>query len=357
MRFARGSRRVSALILATVLSAATTLADESPGHPARNARGDVPLDVVAYTPPKRLEGSSLEYPRVARQMGNEGWVNVAFMVDTAGVPYEIAVTDSTGDRHFEQAALDAARDLRFEPASLGGRPVEAGFSMKFSFSLTGPGGGAREVFAKKYRALSNAIGKQDRARAEDILASMKVANLYEDAYLGPAWFNYYRVWGTPAQQLDALQRAVAFEDDARYLPEDAFRRVLESIFMLAGSTNDFAQALAAWRKLEKLGVPPEKEAQLRSMVGEIESLRADDRSFVVEGDFGERTSWFISLLKKRFRIVVDEGELTEIKLRCDKRYVLFPYDPGLEYRILDDYGDCGMELIGDPGTRFRLAQS
>jgi hypothetical protein len=43
-------------------------------------------------------------------------------------------------------------------------------------------------------------------------------------------------------------------------------------------------------------------------------------------------------------------------LRCDRQYVSFAYDPALYYRI-DQHGNCRLQLIGEPGTRFELIQS
>lgn len=50
------------------------------------------------------------------------------------------------------------------------------------------------------------------------------------------------------------------------------------------------------------------------------------------------------------------GEMAEIKLRCDKKYVFFHYYPEISYRTPQEYGDCQMELVGNPGTRFNLIQ-
>ena len=63
------------------------------------------------------------------------------------------------------------------------------------------------------------------------------------------------------------------------------------------------------------------------------------------------------LYKNRFSIVVGAGHLNEIKLRCDKRYVFFKYDPQMTYDISDKYGRCEIELVGETGTKFALTQS
>ena len=63
------------------------------------------------------------------------------------------------------------------------------------------------------------------------------------------------------------------------------------------------------------------------------------------------------MLKRRFRVQVASGRLSEIKLRCERNYLFFPYNPELEYKVEARSGRCSIELVGDPGTKFQLIQS
>jgi hypothetical protein len=45
-----------------------------------------------------------------------------------------------------------------------------------------------------------------------------------------------------------------------------------------------------------------------------------------------------------------------VKLRCQKHYVSFTFDAKLSYDVASKDGDCHMEMIGAPGTRFVLVQ-
>ena len=89
----------------------------------------------------------------------------------------------------------------------------------------------------------------------------------------------------------------------------------------------------------------------------VQALRTNDSPYSVEGVIDNETSWFYALFKNRFQIDVASGRLAEIKLRCDKQFVFFRYEPGVQYRISDKYGSCGLELVGDHGTKFSLIQS
>ncbi len=42
--------------------------------------------------------------------------------------------------------------------------------------------------------------------------------------------------------------------------------------------------------------------------------------------------------------------------RCQQRFVFFKFDPAIRYRVPPEYGNCGIEVVGDPGTQFELIQ-
>ncbi len=67
-------------------------------------------------------------------------------------------------------------------------------------------------------------------------------------------------------------------------------------------------------------------------------------------------TWYIHLFKRHFQAQVSQGHIAEVKLRCEKHYVFFAFDPTLRYEVAGKDGDCSMQLLGDPGTRFKLLQ-
>ena len=95
---------------------------------------------------------------------------------------------------------------------------------------------------------------------------------------------------------------------------------------------------------------------LRVVVGELETLRHDDRGYSVPGDFGDRFVWSYQLFKDEFFLADVEGQIEEIKLRCARKYVVLRFDPDLQYKIEREYLPCHLQLVGDPGTTFRLIQ-
>ncbi|MBB6093859.1 TonB family protein [Povalibacter uvarum] len=341
-----------AVLLAGVTGAQTTPPALAP-EPSAKADASVPVEVFKAPLRKRVDAPA--YPLGERKQGRDGWVNLNFMIDPQGKPYEIMVTDSTGNKALEQAAVEAARDWEFEPATLDGVPIDAGQNMKVNFVLTGESG-ANSAFVSAYKKFVAATKANDRAKADAALARMRVQNLYEDAFFNLAQFEYARQWGTKPQQLAAIKRAIAEERNADYLPKSAFLAGLEILLGLQIDTNDFAGAMNTYDKLRNLA-EPQTLAKYENLIGQITNLRSESSPYAVTGDFGDSTSWYFLLFRKRFQINLASGRIAEIKLRCDKRYVFFKYDPEVMYTIADKYGSCSMELVGEPGTQFKLIQS
>ena len=92
-------------------------------------------------------------------------------------------------------------------------------------------------------------------------------------------------------------------------------------------------------------------------MSDVEKLRTVGRSYAIVDEITNGSTWFSVLYKRNFQIAVTSGWLSEVKLRCDRRYVGFAFDPAMKYRIGDQYGTCYVELVGDPGTKFKLTQS
>lgn len=357
--------RVRALLaLATAAQAGAAATDSQ--IDARSAGPETDPDVVAlelYTPPYNRSLTKPTYPPGAATQGKEGWVRLNFMVDADGKAYEIAVTDSIGDQAFQKAAMRALEESDFEPAKFRGQPLDAGHSVTYQFEMEGGSMGARGWFVRVYKALMKAINDGDREDADEYLArlgSRDSLNLYEDAYLHVAKSGYYATWGDENQQLKALNRAVDHGFSQQRLPEELFIPLQRARFLLLVQSQDYARAIQTYEFLAEHSADEAADeaslATLQTVVDSIEALRTDDRGYSAPGDFGDRTSWHYRLFKDEFFFDDVDGEIDEIKLRCQGKYVFFRFDPNMQYKISEDYQPCYLELIGNPATTFKLTQ-
>src|SRR5262245_6394331 len=123
-----------------------------------------PVAVEVFKAPQFITGSaSVVYPADQGWAGAEGWVQLNFMVDPQGTPFEPTVVDSSGNPAFEKAALKAIVRARYKPAMSGKTPVPSSQDLKFYFTLGIKG--ASPQFIGRYRDAMKAVEAGDRATA------------------------------------------------------------------------------------------------------------------------------------------------------------------------------------------------
>src|SRR5690349_5730973 len=203
------------------------------------------IDVDTFTGPKLKKHYPPTFPLSERMARRDGWVMLYFMIDPQGKAHDIVVSDSTGNKTFERAAIEAVKEWEFEPAMLAGQRVEAAYDIKIIFNLDQDG--AKLSFVTAYRDFQLAAQAKDRAAMEAQIARMKVENLYEDAFFHLARYQYAQQWGSEREQLQALTRALAEEQSPVYLPKQAFISALFSRLRLEIKTNELSRALNTWK--------------------------------------------------------------------------------------------------------------
>jgi TonB family protein len=358
-------RREKKAALLTILAALVSLSAVGQPETAITSNDPsaqaVPLELFKAPRPKHIAllcDSVLERqrtPNVCEDVheGVGGWAELGFMVDQRGKPFEVTVIRSTGNTAFDEFAMKSIELSTFEPGTTNGQAIESGYEMKFLF-IDG-GAGAKKEFFSAYKALLQAVKAADRGAADLALQKLRVTNLYEDALFGLARYDYATHWGDEREQLEALRRATAEGAGARYLSTDMLRTALLSCMQLELKANEYAEAMTTWKRLQKAGIDKSTAARFQPVMDHLQSSRTDDSTYEVDGFLSER-GWYLHLFKRHFRADVTEGYISQVKLRCDKRYVYFAFDPALQYEISSKYGNCSIELVGGPGTRFKLVQ-
>jgi TonB family protein len=291
----------------------------------------------------------------------ESWAALSFMVGATGKLYEAIIIQSSGDKDFNKEALQSVGTWHFTAATLDGKPIDSAFEAKVhNASSSSPRhsmtASMTSKFATAYYHLLQVIEAGDRAEADRTMAKLQVGNLYEDAHLGLAQFTYAEKWGTEAEQIAGLNRAIAYETTATYLMAPHFLNALTALLPLQAKARDFEGALQTWDVLRNLHPDEEALAKLKPVIAQVEAFRSDKQPFNVNGELIEG-SWHITLFRKEFGVVISAGHISEVKLRCARKFVVLTFDAKNSYKVPDTFGKCRLQLIGDPGTKFRLIQS
>ena len=90
----------------------------------------IPASEVQY-----LEPLSLEYPRLAKRMGETGRVVVRVFIDEGGLAHNARVDRSSGHPRLDEAATAAVQKARFKPYTENGRAVAGWAFIPIDFEL------------------------------------------------------------------------------------------------------------------------------------------------------------------------------------------------------------------------------
>jgi TonB family protein len=334
---------------ALLTSAQLSLAADPPAGPEK-----VSVEAEIYIDPKPGESPEIIYPTRELNDGVEGWVYVWLMIDPQGKPHELEIAESTGNKEFEKRALESVALTQFEPATLGGKPVDACVIYPVFFRIHGNEGMA-PAFVKTYNEFATALKSKDKAAAQAAMSKLQARNFSEIASLGMVKFAYAKRWGTDEEQLIGLRMAIARMTEASYLSYDTFTYALQSRFLVQAKTQDFAGALWTWKTLKPLEKDPAVLEKLSGMAKEIEAYRTDPQPYSVPAKLSDGV-WSYYLFRNKFRINVIRGRVSQIKLYCERKFVLFPFDPKVEYTVEEGVGKCSIVVRGDSGTSIELVQ-
>jgi TonB family protein len=91
-------------------------------------------NIVSAAALKRVRMVSPTYPDAARKRGIEGWVELAFTVQTNGSVDQVEVRNASPADVFDDAAVRAVRQWRFEPVLRAGEKIEQRAMVRLKFS-------------------------------------------------------------------------------------------------------------------------------------------------------------------------------------------------------------------------------
>jgi len=103
--------------------------------PAPPAPAVAPKQAKIDAPPKPHKTIKPDYPKGARQRGEQGEVILEIRVNAAGIVDRVDVVSSCGFSELDEAAVRAARTARFTPAKSGGSPVASTARLTLNFKL------------------------------------------------------------------------------------------------------------------------------------------------------------------------------------------------------------------------------
>ena len=103
--------------------------------PSPPAPAVAPKQAKIDAPPKPHKAIKPDYPKGARQRGEQGDVVLEIRVNAAGIVDRVDVVSPSGFSELDEAAVRAARAARFTPAKSGGSAVASTARLTLTFKL------------------------------------------------------------------------------------------------------------------------------------------------------------------------------------------------------------------------------
>ena len=305
-----------------------------------------------------LKRKEPRYPRRAAGKGQEGWVELSYVVEPDGSVSNVIIEDSSGQRDFERTALKSVKRWTFEPATVNGEPVQqCNSSVRLDFTLGGKRQGARGSFVKRYHEVRQLIVDDQFSEAEEALNALKERpkwNLYEDAWYWMAKAHYYMETGDEQRQLSSLMKAAG--SSGRYLDDELYGTVLTQIFVLQYQQHHYQAALETYDKLTSNEYSRQQAAEWQVYQQKIEAILAGPEHIGVYGEITDKSHWLYRLSRREFAFVDVNGQLDKLDIRCDRKRHVYSFNPDNAWKLPESWGSCWVFVYGEPKSNFTLVQ-
>lgn len=317
----------------------------------------------SFVPAKAVKRVHSKYPDSEAKAGNEGWVQISYVIDTEGNVVDPVVEDSVGGRAFRRNALRAVKNWKFKPAMKDGKPTQMCHqSVQFDFAIEGKQGASRK-FVRKYKELYELINNDQYEDAEKLLADLKAknnTNRYENAFLSDTEAKLARKRNDPVREVKSLRKTLftanTHKKDKKTFNDDYTALIHQRLFVLSVNAGSYADALDYANKLKKLNQGETYYAKIADSVEKVESIIKSDESIFVPFTIGESGTKFHRLVRNKFAFTSIEGVLESVEVRCESHREAFTVAEDSIWNIPASWGQCQVMVRGKSGASFNLVE-
>ncbi len=350
--------------VALSLALASAAAADEPADETEKAYASVAESARIYVPAKPVEKEKPKYPRLELSKGYEAWIYMSYCIDETGVPQNISIEDSVGDKSFERQAMEMVEDWRFEPARVDGQPSWQSNNQTYVyFAIDQEERGADPSFIWNFKKVSRLIDadKLDEADAlfEKLFSSKKLS-LYEYSKLWAQRAKYELKKGDLYKLDLALHRASASK--GKWIDAASYQELLALRVRVEVKLEKYAEAISTYKRLRKVaGGESPAVIQLRPFVERVHAAVDGDAILKTSAEIrrkGECFSCNDSYVFRPARRLISfsdiDGELTSIEMRCKHKYFESDISDLVQWQIPGSWGSCRVEIRGEPGTTFNI---
>lgn len=316
---------------------------------------------LEFEPPKLITKFKPVYPKSLLKESSSGVVELGFMVNAEGTPYEVMVLRSSHP-DFEKPAIKELKNSKYSPALLKGKPYENYKELRVNFQV-GDEQGVIRSFSREYRRIRELFNKEnpDQKLIFNRIKKLEESyflTLYAISHLNKLKYTYQEKFGDLDGKIDALETIVLHENSTLY--KDGFidkkntKAVYQKLFLLYLEKADYSKAYAVYQKIVK--IDPELKQSYQEAITKLNAISKDETAYEYKIKIPSRGYSNLNLWKRNFSFLKLEGKLETIKLRCDLKFKELPFQFESLYQIPKSWGDCNLQIIGDEGSKVSLIQ-
>jgi TonB family protein len=314
----------------------------------------------AIIPAKPIERVPPKYPVNAARNGNEGWVQISFVVDENGAVVDPIIEDSSGIRGFEKEGLRAIKQWQYSPAIRNGEKIEqCRNSVQLSFKLDKGIKGGRKRFVREYKKADAALQADDLVLAEQLITKMgegKIWNSYEDAWFWMLKSEISKAQGNESSQLTSIKRVLFSEQSDEYVGEQYHLYLLQQKFNVEMKTSLFSDALTTFAQIRQRPDSEKTVEVLEKYATRARQILKNEDFIVVKGEIGSNGDWWHSLSRNRFSFSDINGSLDTVELRCANKREKYTVAEDTEWKIPSSWGRCRIMVVGDDKANFKIVE-
>ena len=312
---------------------------------------------------KPVERTAPRYPSSELRRGQQGWVELNYVVTEEGEVIEPVVEASSGSHAFERAAIKTVERWRYEPALLNGEPIQqCRTAVRISFALENSQTGVSKRFHKKYKKIDKAIDRGDIDSASSELENTFLSKGLTLGELSWLWTLQARIAGMQddkEKQLIAVRRALAVSSG--WVPDTMRAGLLKSRMVLEIQKNNFAEALDAYSELKSM--ESANTSELDPIVESIQAFVESDQLLFSEAEIGNNgncescaSQWRYRPMRRAIEITDIDGTLGNIELRCEWQRFVDEARESVAWNIPASWGECSVVVHGETGSTFKLVE-
>ncbi|MDG1904052.1 MAG: TonB family protein [Arenicella sp.] len=317
---------------------------------------------LGYEPPEPILRRPPNYPKRQARKGQDGVVDISFMVSKDGDVFEAIVIDSTHP-DFEPQAIEAVQKYKYKPGSLDGQPIDSSTKVRIWFQMRDSADAAGWLFFRLYKKTDKLL----RAKKPDQKAIRRNLHLMADAdslsgyslaYLYLMEHRYANKFLGKQEQLYALRKLLFFQDSVneknKFLDLDTIKTVRMNILQLLIQLGYYGEARSNYYWLKK--EMPDAAERFTKPMSEVYKRLKDGIAISRPIKILDRGHDFLYLTKRSFEIHDVVGKIEKLNFYCSQRFGAMDFVVGSNYQVPESWGSCDLQIVGESQTTGMLYQ-